>query len=59
MFKIKVRVSGKWIMVERCVSFEDAIEAYNDLPTPRMLIGPKGIVHKQYSNNGFKYVGVK
>lgn len=57
MFRIKVRLDGRWVMVARGLDAVDAIDVYNDAPTPRMLIGPKGIVHKQYSNNGFVYSG--
>jgi hypothetical protein len=57
MYRIKVRENGKWRHVEQTFELEDAIECYNEFPVPRMLIGPEGILHKQYSDNGFVYKG--
>jgi hypothetical protein len=57
MFRIKVRVNGKWTHVEQTFELDEAIDAYNEYPVPRMLIGPDGVIHKQYSNNGFVYKG--
>ena len=55
-FMIKVRNSAnKWIVVDHVDRFSDALDIYNSTATPRMLIGPKGIMHKQYSNDGFVY----
>jgi len=59
MLRIKVRVNGKWTVVDK---FEDedkwnALDAYNGAPTPKMLISNAGVVHKQYTDNGFIYVG--
>ena len=61
MLRIKVRVNGKWTVVDK---FDDddkwnALDAYNGAPVPKMLISSKGIVHKQYTDNGFIYVGSK
>jgi hypothetical protein len=59
MLRIKVRVNGKWTVVDK---FEDedkwkALDAYNGAPTPKMLISNNGVVHKQYTDNAFIYVG--
>jgi hypothetical protein len=57
MFKIKVRVDGKWLYVAKTYDYQEALEVYNDSPTPRMFIGSHGIEHKQYTDNGFIYNG--
>lgn len=56
MFKVKVRIDGKWMYVAKTYDVQDAIDIYNDSPTPRMLIGNR-ILHKQYTDNGFVYTG--
>jgi hypothetical protein len=55
--KIKVRVNGKWTMLATDLDYDEALELYNDSPVPRMLLGAEGIIHKQYSDNGFIYSG--
>lgn len=60
MYRIKVRREGKWIPVATVADFGEACDIYNSQPVPRILTGPggdRGILHKQYSDNGFKYNG--
>ena len=54
---IKVREAGKWHEVATFPESDilDALDEYNNLPVPRMLIGAGGIRHKQYTDNGFIY----
>lgn len=64
LFKIKVRREDKWTVVERTYDSGEALKMYNSSPVPRMLvIDGEGhhnrIIHKQYSDNGFIYVGRK
>ena len=58
-FHIKVRNAGKWVEVFTSPDILEALQEYNNLPVPRMLIGNNGIksgvLHKQYSDNGFVY----
>lgn len=58
MFRIRIRHEGTWVTIDK---FHDedkwnALAAYNNAPVPKMLISSKGIVHKQYSDNGFIYL---
>jgi hypothetical protein len=58
MYRIKVRYDGVWELVAAFDSEqrEDAIAFYNECPVPKMFLAkgaPKGIAHKQYTNNGF------
>lgn len=57
MLRIKVRVNGKWTIIDKYMDDDKwlALDAYNGAPTPKMLISDKGIVHKQFSDNGFIY----
>lgn len=65
VFRIKVRDElGKWHLYgEWDDEDKDAVlDAYNSAPTPRLLTGrlPSGrggVIHKQYSDNGFIYRG--
>ena len=64
LFKIKVRRDNKWVIVERTHDSNEALNMYNSSPVPRMLVVDgdghhNKIVHKQYSDNGFLYVGSK
>lgn len=58
-FHIKVRQDGHWVEVFRSVDINATLVEYNSLPVPRMLLGNNGvnsgILHKQYSDNGFNY----
>jgi hypothetical protein len=58
-FHIKVRQNGHWVEVFRSVDIIATLAEYNSLPVPRMLLGnngiKSGILHKQYSDNGFNY----
>ena len=54
-FIVKIKGATKWSYFAQTMSFARALDIYNDAPTPRMLIGPKGIMHKQYSSDGFVY----
>lgn len=55
VFIIKIKGAKKWEYLAETMSFAKALDMYNEAQTPRMLIGPKGIMHKQYSNDGFVY----
>ena len=59
MIRIKVRIDGKWTITDKFLDtdIESALDVYNERPTPRMLVTRKGIAHKQYTDNGFRYVG--
>lgn len=58
MFRIKVRIDGKWYMFHEGADKSEALVAYNQCGYfPKMFIGPKGIQHKQYTKNGFRYNG--
>jgi hypothetical protein len=57
-YRIKVRYGEVWELVAKFDhdQREDAIAFYNACPVPRMLLcagAPKGVAHKQYSDNGF------
>lgn len=54
-FIVKIKGEKKWEFFAETMSFANALDIYNAAQTPRMLIGPKGIMHKQYSNDGFVY----
>lgn len=59
MFSIKIKHEGKWTVVDK---FHDedkwsALDAYNGAPVPKMLTIDGKIIHRQYSDNGFLYVG--
>lgn len=57
MYRIKVRVNDKWTVIDKFMDtdFQDAIVAYNGCPTPKMLIGSLGVIHKQYTDNGYVF----
>lgn len=57
MFRIRIRENGKWTTVFTTADKWEALDKYNDSPVPKMLVAKEGIVHKQYSENGFIYVG--
>lgn len=58
MFRVKVREeSGNWSFRIATEDADEALYLYNNSPVPRILIGPKGIMHKQYTDNGFVYTG--
>ena len=58
MFRIKVRIDGKWYTHMETADKVAALAVYNTCGYfPRMFIGPKGIQHKQYTKNGFRYNG--
>ena len=64
LFKIKIRRENKWVIVDRTYDSGEALNMYNSSPVPRMLVVDgdgyhNKIVHKQYSDNGFIYVGSK
>lgn len=61
MLKIKIKHGNKWVTIDK---FHDedkwlALDCYNGAPTPKMLTFDGKIIHKQYSDNGFIYVGGK
>jgi hypothetical protein len=58
-FRVKIREGGKWREIARVDDFVEACDIYNESPLPRLLLGPVpgGIMHKQYSDNGFRYYG--
>lgn len=61
MYRIRVRgVDGKWYTHYVTYAYRDAIVEYNRAPVPKMFIDgasdkKKGILHKQYTDNGFVY----
>lgn len=58
MYRIRIRdIERRWYTQDTFLDREEAIEEYNNARTPKMLIGPKGIEHKQYTDNGFVYTG--
>lgn len=59
MYRVKIKHNDKWVVIDK---FHDgdrtgALAAYNGAPVPKMLIGSQGIIHKQYTDNGFIYTG--
>lgn len=56
MFRIKIRDRGKWITFAKTYDKYEALDIYNSAPTPKMFIAKEGIVHRQYSDNGFLFV---
>lgn len=59
MLRIKVKHNGKWTVIDKFADEDKwaALDAYNGAPVPKMFISDQGILHKQYSDNGFIYVG--
>jgi hypothetical protein len=57
LFRIKIKRDGKWTTIEKTWNKWEALDSYNGTPTPKMLTCSKGIIHKQYSDNGFIFVG--
>ena len=57
LFRIKIKRDGKWVTIEKTFDQWEALDSYNGTPTPKMLTCKKGIIHKQYSDNGFVYIG--
>lgn len=55
MWHVKVRIDGKWTETYASPDILDTLDVYNESDVPRMLLGPGGIRHKQYSDNGFQY----
>jgi len=56
LFRIKVKRNGVWMTIEKTFDKWEALDNYNTTPTPKMLTCDKGIIHKQYSDNGFIYI---
>lgn len=60
-FTVKIRTDdGRWRPIIRTESIRDALDAYNDAPVPRLIVGRRpdgyaGVLHKQYTDNGFHY----
>lgn len=59
MFRIKIKHNGKWITADKFDESDkwNALDSYNGAPTPKMLMMGGRIIHKQYSDNGFIYIG--
>lgn len=57
MFRVKVREADKWVVKFETEDKDEVLSFYNHAPVPRMLTLDKRVVHKQYSNNSFLYVG--
>lgn len=57
MFSVKIKREGKWVKEFETDSKDEVLAFYNHAATPRMLLLDKRVVHKQYSNNSFLYVG--
>lgn len=56
MFRIRVRKDGKWVTHFETTEEIEAVAVYNRTNWhPKMFIGPNGIEHKQYTNNGFQW----
>lgn len=55
MYRVRIRVNGKWITRSTNYNYRDAVSDYNAADTPKMFIDEMGIVHKQYTDNGFQY----
>lgn len=61
MYRIKIKRNDKWVVIDKFLDtdYRSAVDAYNGCPTPKMLVGSLGIIHKQYTDNGFQYTGGK
>lgn len=58
MFRIKVRIDGKWFEFHKGADRITAVAVYNSCGYhPKMFIGPNGIEHKQYTKNGYRWNG--
>ena len=57
LFRIKVKHDNQWTTIEKTFDKYEAINLYNQSPTPRMLTCDRGIIHKQYTNNNFLFIG--
>jgi len=57
VFRIKVKRDGKWTTIEKTFDKFAAVDIYNHSPVPRMLTCDRGIIHKQYTNNNFIFIG--
>lgn len=58
MYRIRVRIDGRWYTHYSTVEYRDAIVEYNRAGTAnaKMLIDDEGNkLHKQYTDNGFVY----
>jgi hypothetical protein len=55
VIRVKVKGADGWYTAAVFFNWENALDYYNDAPTPRMLTTKAKIHHKQYSDNGFKY----
>lgn len=52
-----VDIGGNWYTHSKHFSFENACDAYNSIPAPKILATRTKIIHKQFTNNGFVYNG--
>jgi hypothetical protein len=57
LFRIKIKREDKWVTIDKTFDKIEAIDLYNSSPTPRMLTCDRGIIHKQYTNNKFLFLG--
>lgn len=56
MYRIKQKID-KWIVTATTPDWSEALDIYNSVETPKMLVGSLGVIHKQYTDNGFIYTG--
>lgn len=51
LFRVKIKHNGKWTTVEKTFDKYEAVDLYNQSPTPKMLTCKRGIIHKEYTGN--------